>query len=227
MDQNVGTDRTLGNLEEFGKTFISAIVLGFVLEGLFLSCTLIYSMVFYRFIAGIEGLEYVGMVIIYIIFIMFLIVMLYLFRKGLHFSKRAILRGFMGTLALYSIILPFTPISWYNDRYTFPDPSIGLIYGSEYQLWPLLTIVGIAALAVLLLDFRNGDEFRQYKTMLLFSGVVSTLATLVSMLVLSIPPDTGQIDNLATPFFMLPHITGLALVVESVSQYLGTRNRYG
>ena len=226
MEQKIEADRMRGNLREFGKVFVCAIVFAFVLEGLFFFCFLIYSLVFYRFVAGIPWNEYIGLVITYTIFIVGLIVMLYILHKLLKFSKRNFLKGFAGALAFYSISFPLTPISWYIIRLSSQGLSQGVSYGFEYQLWPLLTLVGLSTLAVLIVDFHSNsnDDSQQYKVMLLFSGVLAALTTIVSMLVLSMPPDTGLGDSWATPFFILPHVTGLALLIESISQFIGVRN---
>jgi hypothetical protein len=224
MEQKVEMDRTHGTLREFGEVFVYAIVFAFALEGLFLFCFLIYSLVFYRIVAWIQWNEYIGLVITYAIFIMSLIVMLHILHRLLKFSKRSFLRGFTGASAFYSITFSFTPISWYIVRLSSQGLSQGISYGFEYKLWPLLTLVGLSALAVLIMDFHSNDDSQQYKTMLLFSGVMAVLTSLVSMLVLAVPPDTGHGDTWATPFFILPHVTGLALLIESVSQFIGMRN---
>ena len=219
MEQKNETVRTSENLRQFGEVFIYVLLFAFVLEGLLFVCILIYSMVFYRFISWVQWNEYLGLVITYTIFIVVLILMLHFLHKFFQFSKRSYLRGFTGALVFYSIIFPFTPITWYMT----PGPSTGFSYGVEYQLWPLLIFVGLATLTVLIMDFLSTDDSQSYKTMLLFSGILAALTTLVSMLILSVPPDTGQIDNWATPFFLLPHVTGLALLLESVSQYIENR----
>lgn len=221
MDQKAETERTVGNLREFGEVFIYVFVLAFVLEGLLFACILIYSMVFYRFVSWIQWNEYIGLAISYTIFVIILIIILHFHHKFFHFSKLNFLRGFAGVLAFYSIIFPLTPISWYVT----PSPSTGFSYGIEYQLWPLLTLVGLATLVVLIMDFLRVDDSQSYKIMLLFSGILAAITTLVSMLVLSVPPDTNQIDNWATPFFILPHVIGLALLLESLNQYIETRKK--
>ena len=224
MGQKVEVDRTHGTLREFGEIFVYAIVFTFVLEGLFFFCFLIYSLVFYRFVAWIQWKGYIGLVITYTIFIVGLIVMLHILHRLLKFSKRSFLRGFAGATAFYSITFSFTPITWYIVRLSSSGSFTGFSYGFEYQLWPLLTLVGLSTLAVLIMDFHSNDDLQQYKTMLLFSGALAVLTTLVSLLVLAVPPDTGHGDNWATPFFILPHFAGLALLIESVSQFIEVRN---
>ena len=226
MGQKVEVDRTHGTLREFGEIFVYAIVFTFVLEGLFFFCFLIYSLVFYRFVAWIQWKGYIGLVITYTIFIVGLIVMLHILHRLLKFSKRSFLRGFTGALAFYSILFPLTPISWYIVRLSSQGLSQGVNYGFQYQLWPLLTLVGLSALAVLIMDFHSNsnNDSQQYKSMLLFSGVLAVLTSLVSMLALAVPPDTGPVDTWATPFFILPHVAGLALLLESVSQFIEVRN---
>lgn len=224
MEKEVEMDRTYGTLREFGEVFVYAIVFAFVLEGLFFFCFLIYSLVFYGFVAWIQWNEYIGLVITYTIFVMGLIVMLHIIHRLLKFSKRNFLRGFSGASALYSITFPFTPITWYIVRLSSQGLSQGIVYGFEYQLWPLLALVGYSSLAVLIMDLHSSDDLQQYKTMLLFSAVLAVLITLVSMLILAVPPDIGPVDTWATPFFILPHVTGLALLIESVSQFIGVHN---
>jgi hypothetical protein len=128
-------------------------------------------------------------------------------------------------MALFFIVFPLTPITWYGDRYPLIAPSAAFGYGIEYQLWPLLCLIGFAALSVLIMDLRSSDGTESFKTMLLFSGILAALATIVSMLVLSVPPDTGHLDSWATPFYLLPHVTGLALLLEAISQYIATRRK--
>ena len=225
MEQEVEESQTVRNLAEFAEVFLYAAVFAFALEGLLLICVLIYSLFFYRFVAWIQWHELIGMFVTYTIFTVILLIMLHFIHKTIHFSNHSVLRGFSGAMALYSIVFPITPLSWYNDRYTTIGPSTGFSYGVEYQLWPLLSLVGFAALSVLVMDFRSSDDSKSYTSMLLFSGILAVLVTTVSMLVLSVPPDTGHIDNWATPFYILPHVTGLVLLLESVRQYIGTRNR--
>ncbi|MHA1137969.1 MAG: hypothetical protein ACTSSE_15930 [Candidatus Thorarchaeota archaeon] len=225
MEQEIEVTRTLENLKEFGMVFIYAIVIAFVLEGLLFICILIYSIFLYRFVVWMQWHEYIGMVITYTMFIVTLVVMLHILHKFLHFSKRSLLRGFSGTMALFSIVFPITPISWYIDNQTSPEQLIGFSYGVEYQLWPLLCLVGFTALVILITDLLSIDGTKSYKTMLIFSGFLGVLTTLVTLLVLSVPIDTGFIDNWATPFFILPHVAGLVVLLESVSQYIGTRKK--
>jgi hypothetical protein len=224
MEQEAEENQTVRNLDEFGQVFIYAIIFTFALEGLLVVCLLIYSSLFYRFIAWIQWHEYIGLAISYTIFIAILIIVLHFTHKAFHFSNRSVLRGFFGAMALFSIFFPLTPITWYGNRY----PLIALSafgYGIEYQLWPLLCLIGIAALSVLIMDLRSSDGTESFKTMLLFSGILAALATIVSMLVLSMPPDTGHLDSWATPFYLLPHVTGLALLLEAISQYIATRRK--
>ncbi len=224
MKQKVEMGRTHGSIREFGKVLVFAFFFTFALEGVLFISVLIYSLVFYKFVTWIQWNEYIGLAITYTIFIMGLIVLLYISHRLLQFSKRNFLRGFAGALAIYSILFPITPISWYIVSLSSQGPSTGFSYGFEYQLWSLLTLVGLSALAVIRLDFHGDNNFQQYKTMLLFSGALAILASVVSMLVLAVPPDSGHGDNYATLFFILPHVTGLALLLETMSQFIETRS---
>ena len=224
MEQKVEKGKTDGTLREFGEVFCFAILFAFALEGFLFISVLIYSLFFYRFVSWIQWNEYIGLVITYTIFVIGLIVMLHIIRRHIQFSKRNFLRGYAGALAFYSTLFPITPISWYIVRLSSQGLSTGFSYGFEYQLWPLLTLVGLSTLTVLGLDFHSNENSQQYKIMLLFSGALSILASVVSMLVLAVPPDVGHGDNWATPFFILPHVTGLALLLETMNQFIETRN---
>ncbi|MHA1137186.1 MAG: hypothetical protein ACTSSE_11940 [Candidatus Thorarchaeota archaeon] len=225
MKQEVEKNQTGRNLDEFVQVFLYATIFAFVFEGLLLICLMIYSSIFYRFVSWIQWNEYIGMVITYTIFIAISSIMLHLTHKALHFSNRSVVRGFFGAMALFSIVFPITPITWYGDMYPLIPPSPAFGYGIDYHLWPLLCLIGFAALSILIMDLRSDDGSESYKTTLLFSGILATSVTIVSMFVLSVPPNTGHLDSWATPFYLLPHVSGLTLLLETIRQHIGSSKK--